>query len=243
MRFEIWLFIVVMRFVLISFAQPNEGSSSEGYFTIQQEQIHCKVYKPSGEGTYVNVSAVQVILFYNSAKATVLLLHGGAFSSENWKEIGTLESLQSGGILAFAIDLPGFGKSKDAKVSDRASFLKEVVDYLDGEVKVIVSPSMSGSFSIPYINIHGDEIDGYVPVAPVSVNLLSPSKKVSRKLSVLAVSGERDSSGIANLPKFNETFASYDQLIIPNAGHPAYLDNPELFNSRLKEFTLSLTPK
>jgi len=33
---------------------------------------------------------------------------------------------------------------------------------------------MSRSFSIPYINKYGDEIDGYVPVAPVSISSLAP---------------------------------------------------------------------
>ena len=42
------------------------------------------------------------------------------------------------------IEIAGFGKSSGARVTDRAEFLKSVVDYVEGGVKVIVSPSMSG---------------------------------------------------------------------------------------------------
>lgn len=38
----------------------------------------------------------------------------------------------------------GYGKSHEAKATDPAHFLKEVVDSLEGDVKVVVSPSMSG---------------------------------------------------------------------------------------------------
>ena len=37
----------------------------------------------------------------------VLLLHGMAFSSRNWEEIGTLSLLAALGYRAVAVDLPG----------------------------------------------------------------------------------------------------------------------------------------
>lgn len=58
---------------------------------------------------------------------------------------------------------------------------------------VIVSPSMSGSFSIPFLNKHPNLLKGYVPVAPVGADLLKsppskacgePPKKVKAKTNI-----------------------------------------------------------
>ena len=38
----------------------------------------------------------------------------------------------------------GYGKSKEATTSNTAAFVKEVVEYVQGDVKIIVSPSKSG---------------------------------------------------------------------------------------------------
>lgn len=41
------------------------------------------------------------------AKVQVLLLHGQAFSSQNWMELGTLQYLAAMNYRAVAIDIPG----------------------------------------------------------------------------------------------------------------------------------------
>lgn len=41
------------------------------------------------------------------ARLFVLLLHGIRFTSENWLNIGTLETLAKAGCRAVALDLPG----------------------------------------------------------------------------------------------------------------------------------------
>ena len=69
----------------------------------------------------------------------------------------SLDILRDNGIRGVAIDLPGFGKSKNVpKPAD-------VISYLDGwfptEKFIILSPSMSGSYAIPYIMKKPDRLD------------------------------------------------------------------------------------
>ena len=92
---------------------------------------------------------------------SVLLLHGASFDSGTWQELGTLDRLADGGYRAVAIDLPGYGRSKSARV-DPGEFLAELLPMLDIGRPVVVSPSMSGNFSFPLVLEHPELIAGFV---------------------------------------------------------------------------------
>ncbi|XP_069500120.1 putative protein-lysine deacylase ABHD14B isoform X4 [Ambystoma mexicanum] len=119
-------------------------------------------------------------LFYRQAEPdvgkpalSVLLLHGIRFSSETWQTLKTLSILAEAGYRAVAIDLPGLGNSKEATAPAPigqpapGSFLKVVLEALKLDSAVLISPSLSGMYSLPFLMQHGEMVKAYVPVAPI----------------------------------------------------------------------------
>ncbi|CAL1284809.1 unnamed protein product [Larinioides sclopetarius] len=194
---------------------------------------------------------------------SVLLLHGQMFSSKTWLELGTLHTLSAMGYQTVAIDLPGFANSPPAKIQDRASFLHSIIINFGLTHPVIISPSMSGHFSLPYLVQNWKNLAGFVPVAPVGFEVLEelpncrdPSIKnqvykplqeflydpipdlSSIQTPTMVVFGEKDrsrSSALLNLLPMSQCQE------IPNGRHPAYLDNPNLWHQLLYNFLESLS--
>jgi pimeloyl-ACP methyl ester carboxylesterase len=170
-----------------------------------------------------------------AAGVPVLLLHGMAFDSGTWEKLGTLAALADAGFRAVAVDLPGFGQSKAAH-ADPPHFLEKLVPALGLEHPVIVSPSMSGRFSLPYVLAHPDRVAGFVPVAPVGA-VEYAARLGASSVPALVVWGERDQvfppSQAATLAA---AFSDSRVLLLPGASHPAYLDEPELFHRELLAF-------
>ena len=101
---------------------------------------------------------------------TVLLLHGGRFTSETWRELGTIASLADAGHHVVAVDLPGYGHSEASQVP-RYDYLGQALEQLWPASRfVVVSPSMSGGFSMPFVARHPDRVAGYVPVAAAGID-------------------------------------------------------------------------
>jgi abhydrolase domain-containing protein 14 len=176
---------------------------------------------------------------------TVLLLHGAAYTSRIWDDRGILDAVAAEGHRAVAVDLPGSGDTparstaEGTAVSD-GTWLKGLIDELGGPERVVlVSPSMSGSWSLPYLAIHADDaLAGFVPIAPVGADdLLRPAD--AAPVPALVVHGADDEAYTAGRAQ-----GLLDQLrgepgrveVIADGSHAAYDDEPEAFLAALRAF-------
>jgi abhydrolase domain-containing protein 14 len=172
----------------------------------------------------------------------VLLLHGARFDSTTWRRLGTLERLAKEGFHALALDLPGFGASPASPPGaplDLSAFL--TAQKL--AATIVVSPSMSGRFSLPLVTLHPEQVAGFVAVAPVA---LSAYETALRKLTVptLIVWGENDAVVPLAQARALHTWVKGSRLVVlPGAAHPCYLDQPDAFHAALIEFIQPLRAK
>ncbi|XP_069981505.1 putative protein-lysine deacylase ABHD14B [Penaeus vannamei] len=165
----------------------------------------------------------------------VVLLHGAAFKSETWLNLNTINLLAAMGHQVVAIDLPGYGETNRTKNVDKADFLQEFLTKLEIMKPIMVSPSMSGGFSIPYILKHPQALGGYVPVAPVDSQKIVPHASEIR-IPTLIIYGSRDQSLGVESRKNLINIPTSQAVELPDAKHPAYLDRPNQFHTLLYNF-------
>lgn len=190
-----------------------------------------------------DVAVVGTTLHYLEAgparPTIVLLLHGERFTSETWQTLGTITTLANAGCHVVAVDLPGYGYSAPTEVP-RDEYLARALDQLwPTHQFVVVSPSMSGRFSFPFVLTHPDRVAGYVPVAPVGIeDHLASLERVS--VPALVVWGADDPLIPASEAPVLAGALNGTTLILTGAGHPCYLDRPDEFHRGVVEFVQRL---
>ncbi|XP_075039914.1 putative protein-lysine deacylase ABHD14B [Mixophyes fleayi] len=176
----------------------------------------------------------------------VLLLHGIRFSSQNWLDLGTLHKLAAAGHRAVAIDLPGLGRSSAAVAPcplgepAPASFLQEVLTSLNMAPAVIISPSLSGMYSLPLVLNSPERVAAYIPIAPICTDKFSALDYGRAQVPALIVYGDGDEQlgeislrNLKNLP-------NHQVFCMKGAGHACYLDDPNTWHNGLLEFLSNL---
>lgn len=82
----------------------------------------------------------------------------------------------------------GLGRSKSAEAPAAvgelapAGFLKEVCERLSLSPVVVISPSLSGMYSLPFLHQHQALIRAYIPVAPICTDKFTAEQYKSVKV-------------------------------------------------------------
>ncbi|XP_071960631.1 putative protein-lysine deacylase ABHD14B [Antedon mediterranea] len=171
------------------------------------------------------------------SSGTILLLHGAKFNSETWKNLGTLHVMASYGYRVVAIDLPGGrGETPAGNVPDKADFLINVMSTLKIENPILISPSMSGGWSLPLIMKRSDLLKGYLPVAPVDTDKYKDDEYKTNQIQALVVYGDKDTA-LGSHSALKLTLLPNGQVHkLKDANHAAYLDQPLEFHRLLHNF-------
>ena len=190
-----------------------------------------------------NVAVTGSALHYLEAglpgPTTVLLLHGGRFTSETWRELGTIATLADAGHHVIAFDLPGYGNS-EASAVPRNEYLNQTLEQLWPASRfIIVSPSMRGGFSLSFVARHPDRVAPYVPVAPVGID---DHRAALERVDIptLVVWGEKDQVIPVSQASVLAEALDGETLILAGASHPCYLDRPDEFHRALLDFIRGL---
>jgi pimeloyl-ACP methyl ester carboxylesterase len=165
----------------------------------------------------------------------VLLLHGTSFSAQTWRDLGTLELLAQNNYQAIAIDLPGFGKSQPA-AGEPHNFLSELLDALQLDPPVLISPSMSGRFSLPVVVSHPQKLRGFVAVAPIDIPRFKTQLK-NNPLPALAIWGSDDHIiPVAHADLLCQLMPNAEKVILADAGHACYMRATPAFHHHVLRF-------
>ncbi len=171
----------------------------------------------------------------------VVLLHGASFSSATWQEIGTIELLVNAGYRVLSVDLPGFGQSEATEIPT-TKWLRKLFTALSVVSPIIVSPSMSGRFTLPLAVDYPQVPAALVFIAPVGIaRYLDHLSTVP--CPVLVVWGENDKLiPLEQADQLANAFPHSQKRIFPGAGHAAYMDKTAEFHQELSQF-LATVPR
>ena len=180
-------------------------------------KFNCRVISGTGEGP------------------TLVFLHGFMFTGEIWNQIGLFPALEEKRIPFTAVDMPYGHHSECEPASSDPEDNITVVSQIAGDRDIVVGASIGGNIALRYAVDH--PVRGLILIAPVRTLQDDLVKKYDElNVPVLIIYGEND-----NVVPKNEMEALSGRLnaslrIYDGAGHPAYKDLPERFNTDIISF-------
>jgi len=177
---------------------------------------------------------------------SVVFLHGEGFNAKTWVDTESMQMLADNGISAISMDLPNTLHSYTTNLYPE-TWLKAFLDRTKIFNPVIVTPSIAGSYTIPFMFKNKSRISGLVAVAPVDLQKYQ-GKYASLNIPVLAIWGEEDTtvpvnygdSLIGEIKNGNGSKKDKSKIKkIKNAGHAPFMDNPKEFNDILLDFLVN----
>ncbi|MSR61318.1 MAG: alpha/beta fold hydrolase [Planctomycetes bacterium] len=168
----------------------------------------------------------------------VLLLHGARFTAQTWNELGTLSVLAQAGYHAVALDWPGSGATPAWGAVDGDELLAGVCAELGGQSIVLVGPSLGGRFAVEFLQRSpaARAVAGLVAIAPA----LTKAVEEPWTQPTLLLWGERDEVVPLERGEALARRLSARLEVLPGAGHPCYLEQPERFHALLLGFLSTL---
>ena len=192
---------------------------------------------PVVERRFVDVAGARIRVAEAGAPnaPVALFLHGARFSSATWIELGTLEHVAAAGHRAVAVDLPGYGES-GAVESEPAVFLGALIDALDLGRPVLVSPSMSGAFALPFVTSWPERVAGFVPVGVAGSESYEDRFEGLDLPTLVFWGGDDRVFPLERGRALAERIPDAELVVLEGASHPCYLDRPDEFHERLAAF-------
>lgn len=175
-------------------------------------------------------------------KVDLLFLHGKKYSSSTWKGLGTLQIFAYYGYRTVAIDLPGYGLSKKHDMPETTeeyvTFLDTVISKLNLRKVVIVTPSMSGAYALPYLMSNEDSnLAGVICIAPDGTSKFQKQDYQKISIPVLLLWGERDRTPLMEESRYYlQNIPNSEQMMVPSAEHAAFVGNPKAFHTYILSF-------
>lgn len=191
------------------------------------------------ESSFIQIAGAKIHLLETLGtgdKVDLVLLHGASFHAETWLNIGVLHQLQKTPVnKIIAIDLPGYGYSQTCPL-EPIDFMVACFEKMFITMPIIIAPSMSGMYALPYLIQHASRITGFVALAPVGiVKYQSQLKQIA--LPSLAIWGEHDHIvPVAYADLLCQQLPNCKKIIIQSAGHACYLNQTNTFIEHVVAF-------